>query len=191
MSRLNIARNLLRRAAHRVHVRLGANGLAGAGLAVLAVVGATYAYQAQQETVRLQAELDQARVRATQRSALPAVDAFAPAERLSRFQNWFPTLDTSPDDLRKIFHAAQQSHVVLAKGEYNLTNIDGSGGLQKYDVILPVKENYSAVKGFVAQVLNELPHASLAELRVERPAAGADELDTRVHFTLYYRTRTT
>jgi hypothetical protein len=43
------------------------------------------------------------------------------------------------------------------------------------------------VKNFIALVLNELPHASLTELRVERQAAGANELDTRVHFTLYYR----
>jgi len=187
MSRLNVARNAARSAAHRVHLRLGANGLLGAGLLALALVGLLYARQAQQEAARLQVELDQARSRAAQVHTAPAVNV-EPAERLSRFQQWFPTVDTSARDLRRIFHAAQQSHVVLAKGEYSLSPIDGSGGLQKYDVVLPVKENYAAVKGFVAEVLNELPHASLAELRAERPASAADEIDTRVHFTLYYRT---
>jgi hypothetical protein len=42
----------------------------------------------------------------------------------------------------------------------------------------------------VADVLNKLPHASLDELRVERPGAAAEQLESRVHFTLFYRERT-
>ncbi len=190
MSTLNIALNEGRRIAHRVHLRLGANGLVGVVLVVLAVVGLLYAARAQQEAAQLQAQAEQARSRsaAVTEPVAPVVPA---GERLARFQNWFPTADTSTADLRKIFRAAQANHLVLARGEYNFSTIDGSGGLQKFDVILPIKEHYAGVKGFVAEVLNALPHASLAELRVERPAAAADELDTRVHFTLYYRARTT
>jgi hypothetical protein len=190
MSALNIALNEGRRMAQRVHVRLGANGLLGVGLVAIAVIGLLYAQRAQDDAVRLQAEAEHARTRVAAAAAHP-VENLAPAERLARFQNWFPTVDTTTNDLRKIFRAAQTSHLELSKGEYSLTPIDGSGGLQKFDVILPVKEHYGAVKSFVADVLNELPHASLAELRVERQAAGADELDTRVHFILYYRTRAT
>jgi hypothetical protein len=190
MSNLNIALNAGRRIAHRVHVRLGANGLLGLGMALLAVVGLGYAVRTQHEAADLQVQAEAARSRAALVTAHP-VEVVPAGERLARFQNWFPTADTSTDDLRKIFKAAQASHLVLSRGEYTLTAIDGSGGLQKFDVILPVKEHYGSVKSFVADVLNELPHASLAELRVERPAAAADELDTRVHFTLYYRTRTT
>jgi hypothetical protein len=36
-------------------------------------------------------------------------------------------------------------------------------------------------------VLAELPHASLAELRLERPAANDTVLDARLHFTLVYK----
>jgi len=39
-------------------------------------------------------------------------------------------------------------------------------------------------------VLNKLPHASLDELRVERPGSAAEQLESRVHFTLFYRERT-
>ncbi len=190
MSTLNIALNEGRRAAHRIHLRLGANGLIGVALAALAVIGLLYAARAQQEAAQLQAQAELARSRAATVVA-PVTPVLPAGERLARFQNWFPTADTATTDLRKIFHAAQANHLTLARGEYNLTTIDGSGGLQKFDVILPIKEHYAGVKGFVAEVLNELPHASLAELRVERPAAAADELDTRVHFTLYYRARTT
>jgi hypothetical protein len=187
MSNLNIALNAGRRVGHRVHVRLGANGLLGIVMAVLAVIGLGYAVRTQQEATQLQAQAEAARSRAALVTT-PPVEIVPAGERL---QNWFPTADTSTADLRKIFKAAQASHLTLDRGEYNMTAIDGSGGLQKFDVILPVKEHYGSVKSFVADVLNELPHASLAELRVERPAAATDSLDTRVHFTLYYRTRTT
>jgi len=190
MSQLNVALNAGRRMAHRVHVRLGANGLIGLAMALTAVIGLAYAVRTQHEAADLQAQAEAARAHAAQVKTAP-VEVVPAGERLARFQQWFPTADTSTADLRKIFKAAQASHLVLQRGEYSLTAIDGSGGLQKFDVILPVKEHYGSVKSFVADVLNELPHASLAELRVERPAAAADELDTRVHFTLYYRTRTT
>jgi len=190
MSQINVARNAARLLAHRVHLRFGANGLAGAALVVLAVVGLVYAQQAQQESAQLQERAAQARAEATRKPATPAVDTAAPAERLARFQNWFPPANTATTDLRKIFRAASSNHLDLARGEYNLTAIDGSPSLEKFDVIFPVKEHYGAIKSFVADVLNQLPHASLAELRVERPASANDELDTRVHFTLYYRTGT-
>lgn len=191
MSTFNVLLNAAHRSAHRIHTRLGANGLIGMALAVLAVVGLGYAVRTQQEAAHLQQQAEQARARAAAAPPVPIVAAVPEGERLARFQKWFPTADTSTADLRKIFRAAQASHLVLSRGEYTLTAIEGSGGLQKFDVILPVKERYAEVKSFVADVLNELPHASLAELRVDRPAAGADEIDTRVHFTLYYRTRTT
>ena len=190
MSNLNVALNAGRRIAHRVHVRLGANGLLGIGMAVLAVAGLVYAWHTQQEAEQLQAEAETARARAAAAPPKP-VEVLPAVERLARFQQWFPTADTNTADLRKIFAAAQTSHLNLARGEYSFTAIDGGGGLQKFDVILPVKEHYGAVKSFVADVLNQLPHASLAELRVERAGASADAIDTRVHFTLYYRARTT
>jgi hypothetical protein len=190
MSELNIALNAGRRIAHRVHVRLGANGLLGIVMVLAAIVGLGYAIHTQREATDLQAQAETARSQAA-RVTTPPVVVLPANERLARFQNWFPSVDTSTTDLRTIFKAAQASHLTLTRGEYALTSIDGSGGLQKFDVILPVKEHYGSVKSFVADVLNQLPHASLAELRVERPAAATDELDTRVHFTLYYRAHTT
>jgi len=190
MSRLNVAINAGRRLAHRIHMRLGANGILGVALLALALGGVAYAQLLQAQAAQLQAQAEAARSRTAQVST-QQIESVPPAERLARFQNWFPSVDTSSADLRKIFRAAQTAHVQLARGEYNLTTIDGSGGLQKLDVILPVKEHYGPVKAFVGEVLNALPHASLAELRVERAASAADELDTRVHFTLYYRAQTT
>jgi hypothetical protein len=176
---LSLTVNAVRRLARRVHMRLGATGLMGAALLAVASMALVYAARAQRESEWTRARVAQIDLRRAEQAS--------PAERLAKFQNWFPNVDTTTADLRKIFKAADASHVALAKGEYSLTPIEGSGGLQRFDVILPVKEHYGPVKNFVADVLNALPHASLVELHVERPGAGADQVDSRVHFTLFYR----
>ena len=187
MSQLNILRNQVRRQSHRVHQKLGANGLGGIALVIAGAIGIAYAHQAQIESRDLEARVAAARQQAAAQAQQPVVEDLGPRERLRQFQSWLPAPSTATDDLRKIYQAAAKNNVVLSKGEYSLNNIDGSGGMQQYDIVLPVKESYPAVKGFVAEVLNALPHASLAEMRVERSASIANELDTRVHFTLYYR----
>ena len=190
MTQLNVMRNFARQLVHWLYPHLGANGLLGLGLCMVALAGFIYARGAAEESDLLQAKLEIAHARMTQLQASPPPSS-RPSERLKRFETWFPATDTAVRDLRKIFLAARHSGVELSKGEYNQAAIDNSGGLQRYDVILPVKENYGAIKRFVGEVLNEIPHANLAELRVERPDSAEDEVDTRVHFVLYYRTPAT
>jgi hypothetical protein len=187
MSQVNVLRNQARRISLRIHHRLGANGLGGIALAVAGIVGLVYAHQAQLDSRDLEARIAVARQQAAAQAQQPVVEDLGPRERLHQFQSWLPAPTTVTEDLRKIYQAATKNNVVLSKGEYSLSNIDGSGGIQQYDIVLPVKESYPSVKGFVAEVLNSLPHASLSEMRVERSATLANELDTRVHFTLYYR----
>jgi len=186
MTGMSLVFNALRRFGHRVHLQLGAIGLLGIGLLALAGIALLYASQTVHEAERLQTLTERARERVAKLDA-EHTDRVSPAERLARFQKWFPDVLNTTADLRKIFKAADASHVTLAKGEYSLTAVEGSSDLRRFDVIFPVKERYAPVKGFVADVLNQLPHASLAELHVERPGSAADQLDSRVHFTLFYR----
>ncbi len=189
MNRINLALHSAHRLGHWAQQKLGAAGLAGVALLLAAALAGVLATRAQQQTEWLSVRTEEARVRVAQLGA-PKTEERSPSEQLARFQQWFPTSDRSTADLRVIFAAAQSAHVELARGEYSLRPVEGSGGLERFDVILPVKEHYAPVKTFVAEVLNKLPHASLDELRVERPGSAADQLDSRVHFTLFYRERT-
>jgi hypothetical protein len=83
-----------------------------------------------------------------------------------------------------IFRLARDQRVPLPHGDYIAVR-RSEARLTTWDVVLPVRTNYGSIRAFVASVLNELPHASLAELRMER--AGGDQLDARVHLTLHYR----
>jgi hypothetical protein len=189
MNRLNLTLHVLHRFGRWVQLRLGVAGVAGVALLVAAGIGLVLATYAHRQTEWLSAAAEAARARIAQIGTTHAVEDRSPAEQMVRFQQWFPPTSQSTADLRVIFAAAQSAHVELARGEYSVRPVEGSGGLQRFDVILPVKEHYAPVKAFVAEVLNKLPHASLDELRVERPGSAADQLDSRVHFTLFYRER--
>jgi hypothetical protein len=186
MNRFNLWLHALHRFARWVRLRVGAAGVMGVALLLAAGVAFALATYAQRDIEWLSARTGQARARIAQLGITHTED-HTPAEQMARFQQWFPPVDQSTADLRIIFAAAQAAHVDLARGEYSVRPVDSSGGLERFDVILPVKEHYAPVKAFVAEVLNRLPHASLDELRVERPGAAAEQLESRVHFTLFYR----
>jgi len=189
MNRFNLALHASHRFARWIRFRLGAAGIAGVVLLVVAAMGMAFATRTHKEAEWLSAAAEHARARLAQFGAAHPAEEHTPAEQLARFQQWFPPASQSTADLRVIFDAAQAAHVDLARGEYSVRPVEASGGLERFDVILPVKEHYAPVKAFVADVLNKLPHASLDELRVERPGSAADQLESRVHFTLFYRER--
>jgi hypothetical protein len=107
-------------------------------------------------------------------------------EQIKNFTAWFPDMSGNAADLRLIVEQAGKAALELDKGEYQVSTAAGSSFVN-YEVVLPVKANYAGIRSFIAGVLNAVPHASLAELRMERPSANSDVLDARVHFTLVYR----
>jgi hypothetical protein len=92
-------------------------------------------------------------------------------------------------DLRTVFAAAGRHRVDLPKGDYTLSHAEDGSGVARLEVVLPIKDRYATVKALVADLLTELPHASLSELKLERAAANTELLEARVRLTLYYRER--
>ena len=112
----------------------------------------------------------------------------APAESLAEYVDRFPMLTQNATDLEGIFASAERHHISLAKGEYQLKS-ERDAPFVVYTATFPLRTDYSAVKEFAADVLLNLPHASLDELRLSRETAGAEVLDSVVRFTLTYRSR--
>lgn len=129
--------------------------------------------------LRAQAEAEGVRARTRLRDLPP--DATA---QMAQFRDWFPQPDRTVEDLRAIFRVAKRQQVQLLRGDY-VAGRQAETRLATYDVVLPVRAGYAGIRAFVASVLNELPHASLADLRMER--AVGDTIDARVHLTLFYR----
>jgi hypothetical protein len=186
MSRLAAWKRRARRTGRVLGDRLGAVGLGGIALLAAAAVLALTAPPLERETGELRESAERARALLEQARAelerQPSTIA-----RTAQLRDWFPLFEQSTADLRIVFAAARSQRIDVAKGDYALANGADASGLQRFEIVLPVKERYVTIKAFVGEVLKALPHASLAELRVERSAAGVEMLDARVRLTLFYR----
>jgi hypothetical protein len=139
----------------------------------------------------LQARNDNLRQAVAERAAAVAQRAASSpvtrpdADPLQSMASSLPPLSQSASDLRRVFALAKVRNVQLPKGEYQLKG-DGNSALLSYSVTFPVHEQYKALKGFAADVLQALPHASMDELRMSRNDAGAGSLDSVIRFTFTY-----
>jgi hypothetical protein len=176
----------IRRLGRRLDERLGVVGLIGVGLLLLAAVLGLYAPPLERQAQDLHASADRTRelLEEAQRRLGRQPEL---SQQAAHLREWIPTIDSASADLRVMFEAARKSHVELTKGEYALDKADDQSRLRRFDVVLPVRERYVTIKAFVAEVLNAIPHASLAEMRIERTAANVDVLEARIRFTLFYR----
>ncbi|TKC89491.1 hypothetical protein FAZ69_11210 [Trinickia terrae] len=112
--------------------------------------------------------------------------AAADAVALEALPDLFPRFSQSADDIASIFARARDSNLTLGSAEYAVTTESGAR-FARYQVMLPVKDQYGAIRHFLASVLNSVPNAALQEIHVERPAVGSNILDARVRFELIYR----
>ncbi|MEX3978756.1 hypothetical protein AB4Y45_07150 [Paraburkholderia sp. EG287A] len=120
------------------------------------------------------------------RHAVGKHDAEADAVALAALPELFPHFSQSADDIASIFEQARGSNLTLGSAEYQVST-DAGARFTRYQVMLPVKDQYSAIRHFLALVLNNVPNAALREIHVERPAVDGNILDARVRFELIYR----
>jgi hypothetical protein len=169
----------------RVHRRIGLLGMLGIVMMAVAAWSAWQTPRWKRETAQLKTRLEVERVRLDElnRNVVARPDT---SQQISDFVAWFPPADQSAADLNEIFAQADALGIRLLKGEYQLHR-EPPGDFVKYEVILPVKDNYTSVRRFVAAVLKKLPHAAITELRIERTNAESELVEARVHFSLIYR----
>ncbi|CAB3789982.1 hypothetical protein [Pararobbsia alpina] len=164
---------------------LGLPGLLGALLLAAAVVISVAAPRVEsgaQEGVSSTAPTRTASARPAAPEPSPAVEKVA----LNTLPDLFPTFSQSADDIATILAQAHDSNLTLGSAEYLVTN-DSSAHFVRYQMLLPVKDQYGAIRRFLALVLNHVPNAALREIHVERPAVEGNVLDARVRFELIYR----
>lgn len=160
---------------------LGRTGAAGLLLAAAALGALALAPKLAADAEAMRESSVAEGVRLRNRLSRPDDD---PATQWQQFHDSFPESSQSLADLRAIFRIAREQQLQLPRGDY-ATARRAEAGLTTLDVVLPIKTSYSALRAFVAAVLNALPNASLVELRLER--AGTSQVNARVHLTLYYR----
>jgi Tfp pilus assembly protein PilO len=104
--------------------------------------------------------------------------------QLAAFYKFFPSERSIPDWVEKIAAAAARNKLVLRQGEYQVLR-DKTSKLLLYQVTLPVKGSYPNLRGFIDDVLTEVPIASLDNVKFERQKIGDEALVSTVILTLH------
>ncbi|NML44477.1 hypothetical protein HHL11_11995 [Ramlibacter sp. G-1-2-2] len=178
---------LLSRFWRRAVRAIGYSGPAALLLLLVALGVALWLPRLHRELQRTQAEVSDRTARLRTHGAVPLREPSG-EERLAQYIEGFPLPTQMAADLGAIYASAGRNRLDLPKGDYQLKAEPGSPFVT-YVVTLPVHAEYAPVKAFAANVLLELPHASLDELRLSRDSAQGEVLDAVVRFTLVYRSR--
>lgn len=157
--------------------------LAGLALLIAAAIGerqllvplATSVADIRQETHTLRSQA------ARRRQAEARND---PAAQLGEFYGFFPDEDSALVTLERIYAAAAQQNLVLEHGDYRLAP-EADVRLQRYDVVLPVRGRYGAIRRFVAQILKENPNLALAAINFSRQAATDSGVDAQLQLIIF------
>lgn len=105
-------------------------------------------------------------------------------ERLGMFYDNLGEKAYAEQQLRTLFAIAAKNNLVLSQAEYKPAH-DKNGGFHTYQVHLPVKGPYPAIRQFCEQVLLAIPFASLDEMAFKRESVGSPALEAKLRFTLY------
>jgi len=169
----------------RARRTLGAPGLAALALLVPAALLLSWLPQLRLESSQAESSLV-AETLSARRKGPPSARPLSSADQTRQYIAEFPPMTQSASDLESVFKAAQQHHITLAKGEYQVKS-DPNGAFVRYTATFPLHDDFGSVKDFSADVLTALPHAAMDELRMARDSAGGTALDAVVRFTFFYR----
>lgn len=136
----------------------------------------------QRDAAQLQA-LQQARKLALQPPPLP----ISPAARVDRVAEFYDLLGErrhAEQQLTTLFALAQKNALVINAAEYQ-SSFDKNSQVHHWQIALPVKGTYPALRHFAEQVLLAIPFAALDDLRFKREAIATPLLDARLQFTFY------
>lgn len=132
--------------------------------------------------LRLALAQSRAQLRAT--ASPPVAAPSATDQRLSAFYTRLGEPGAAEAHLGRVFELARKTELDLAQGEYKWL-VDQAAGTERYQLRLPIKGPYGAVRLFIERVLRELPFASLDELSLQRQDIGEDSLSAVLQFSLH------
>ncbi|HEY8102474.1 MAG TPA: hypothetical protein VIF82_17170 [Burkholderiaceae bacterium] len=107
-----------------------------------------------------------------------------PEERLAAFYDVLGDQRYVEQQVKTLFAVAAKSGLILNQGEYKSSLEKGSHSTT-YQMILPVKGQYQAIRKFCEQTLLAIPFASLDEISFKRDEITNNTLEAKLHFTLY------
>jgi len=117
-------------------------------------------------------------------SAHPAPVQITPQQQLAVFLKRFPSEAEMAGAVGALNAAAKRQGVHLNQAELKFS-IEPSGLLARYSIVLPVKADYRALRGFIREAMRELPGLAMEELNLRRSDAKSTVLEAQLSFVLF------
>jgi hypothetical protein len=105
-------------------------------------------------------------------------------ESLAAFYDVLGETRYAEQQIKTLFAIAEKTGLILNLADYKFAE-DKIGRFQTYQIVLPVKGSYGAIRQFCEQVLLAIPFASLDEMHFKRDGIASGTLEARLRLTLY------
>lgn len=105
-------------------------------------------------------------------------------ERLTAFHQVLGDVRYVEQQVKTLFAIASKTGLVLQQAEYKAV-FDRNARVTMYQVLLPVKGSYQAIRQFSEQTLLAIQFASLDEVNFKRDVISSDAIEAKLRFTLY------
>jgi type II secretory pathway component PulM len=168
--------------AHQAARRLGVVGLAGLALLVAALgVWLTQFQPLKQQTQQQQQALASLRL-AAQKPVVVQQPVVA-ADPLAAL----PPDSSAAPALGELEQLARAHGFELARGSYSVASVAHTS-LARWQFVLPLKAEFSALHAFAAAALERLPNLALDEIKLKRERIEDTTLDAELRFSLFVET---
>jgi hypothetical protein len=115
-------------------------------------------------------------------TAVPAM--LLPDQRAADFYGAIGDRREVEQHLRTIFDVAGKSGVNINEAEYKAA-FDKNGRFHTYQMQLPIKGSYGAIRQFCEAALRAVPFMALDEMSFKRDTVSRNQLEAEVRFTFY------
>jgi hypothetical protein len=165
--------------------QMGAMGVVGLGLLIAAVVlWLSFYNSAQQERLTLQRKLQSIGINLAQGNSTGVGASASQEEQLLAFYAAFPSRDEVPENLKRIFRAADKNALVLNVGEYTPMQLSNER-LGRYRVTLPVKGSFPQILLFIDKVLQENATNALESAAFKRDKVEDAAVEAKLVFLIF------
>jgi hypothetical protein len=117
----------------------------------------------------------------------PGLGPRDPRAELTAFSAALAQRQSVPDLLHRLHQSAARNGVTIEQADYRPLP-DPDGRLVRYQLQLPAKGTYPAVRRFLAQAANELPGLALDGVAFQRHQSADELVDAQIKFTLFVAT---
>lgn len=165
---------------------LGTAGQVGLLLMVLLMLFCLLVMLPAQQTLQTQREQLMWLQAQPKTQARPA-PVLAETQQLQQFYAQFPPQETLSEQLRALHQLAQESGVDLVMGDYKLSHQRDNAVLQRYEIMLPVKARYGALRQFIAKAALRFPTLGLSDISIKRDDIQDDEAEVKLTYVWFLR----